>query len=339
MGAPSDSGAYPDGRPQAHLRLPAQDHGVIIKHGDGPGYGDKLGAREAIVFERRGIYYLHYDGAGPFGWQTCLATSQDLVHWEKQGVILPLGELGRNDSAAACSPWVIREDGWWHMFYLGTPNASPAPDCVPMFPYLTLKARSRSPLGPWEKQYDFTPFTTKSNTYYSATASPGHVLKHRGEYLMFFSASTHYPGVKRTLGLARTKDLNGAWQIGEEPILPPEEQIENSSLYYEPKHKTWFLFTNHIGVNEQGWEWTDAIWVYWSKDLERWDARNKAVVLDGSNCSWSKRCIGMPSVIKIGKRLAILYDAPGGESLGHMQRNIGLAWLDLPLVPPIAEQH
>ncbi len=61
-----------------------------------------------------------------------------------------------------------------------------------------------------------------------------------------------------------------------------------------------------------GEEYTDAVWVYWSKDLNRWDAKNKAVVLDGKNCTWSKKCLGMPSLVRVGKRLAIFYDAPGG---------------------------
>jgi len=42
----------------------------------------------------------------------------------------------------------------------------------------------------------------------------------------------------------------------------------------------------------------------------------------------------MPSVIKVGARLAILYDAPGGDSKSHMKRDIGLAWLELPLSQP-----
>jgi predicted GH43/DUF377 family glycosyl hydrolase len=197
-----------------------------------------------------------------------------------------------------------------------------------------MKAHSQSPEGPWQKQYDVVPFSTKSNTYYSATASPGYVLKQGGQYLMFFSASTGYPGVKRTLSIARTKDLNGGWAIQPEPILPPEEQIENSSLYYEPGSKTWFLFTNHIGINDSHEEFTDAVWVYWSHDLNRWNPSHKAVVLDGNNCTWSRNCIGMPSVVKVGKRLAVFYDAPGGESLSHMKRDIGLAWIDLPLQAP-----
>ena len=83
-------------------------------------------------------------------------------------------------------------------------------------------------------------------------------------------------------------------------------------------------------MNQYG-EFTDAIWVYWSKDLEHWDANNKAVVLDGRNCKWSKVCIGMPSVVKFGKQLAVLYDAAGGDSTSHLDRDIGLAWLELPL--------
>jgi hypothetical protein len=165
---------YPDGRPSATLRMEAKGQGVVLEHGDGPGQCDYFGAREALIFEEKGVYHLFHDGAGPKGWLACLATSKDL--------------------------------------------------------------------------------------------------------------------------------------------------------------KTWFLFTNHIGLD--GGEYTDAVWVYWSKDLNKWDAKNKAVVLDGKNCTWSKKCLGMLSVVRVGKPLAVFYDAPGGDSTSHMERDIGLAWLELPLSPP-----
>lgn len=326
--------AYVDGRPQASLRLGAIDQGIVLNHGDGPDGCDRLGAREAIVFEDKGVFYLHYDGAGPKGWLACLATSTDLVHWKKRGTVLDFGEPGRPDSASATSPWVIHDGHGWYMFYLGTPHVSPPPDDIPMFPYQTLMARSQSPAGPWEKMYQNAPFTPQPGTYYSATASPGAIVKSQGQYLMFFSASTSGSDTKRTLSIARAKSLNGPWRVQAEPIFPPTEQVENSSLYDERKTKTWFLFTNHIGINDAKQEFTDAVWVYWSRDLNHWDSHNKAVVLDGRNCSWSKNCIGMPSVIQVGRRLAVLYDAPGGDSISHMNRDIGLAWLDLPLVPP-----
>jgi predicted GH43/DUF377 family glycosyl hydrolase len=328
---------YEDGRPEANKRMDATDHGVVLRYGDGPDNCDILGARDVWVFEDNGKYYMHYDGSGQDGWLSSLAVSTDLVNWEKKGPILDFGAPGSNDSKGACYGVTYKDGDAWHMFYLGTPNTSPAPDLIPSFPYLTLKAKSTSPEGPWMKEEGVV-FELKPGTYYSHTASPGHVVKSGDEYIQYFSATTRKPGnesVQRTLGMARTKDLDGPWAVDPEPLVPIEEQIENASLYYEKSNKTWFLFTNHIGLyGPSEPEFTDAIWVYWSKDLNKWDPANKAVVLDGQNCSWSDRCIGLPSVVQMDDRLAIFYDAPGGDSISHMKRHIGLAWLSLPLSPP-----
>jgi predicted GH43/DUF377 family glycosyl hydrolase len=275
---------------------------------------------------------MHYDAAGPTGWLTALATSRDLYHWTEHGTVLTLGAAGSEDAASASYGTTYFDGETWHMFYLGTPHTSAPPDRIPEFPYLTMKATADSPQGPWRKQPEVVPFRPQPGTYYSSTASPGQIIRQGKEYLQFFSASDDKP-IHRTLGIARTKDLNGIWIIDREPILPPNEQIENSSLYYERANHTWFLFTNHVGISREG-EYTDAIWVYWSKDLNHWDTAKKAVVLDGRNCKWSRRSIGLPSVVRYANRLAIFYDAPGGDSTSHMRRSIGLAWMNLPLKAP-----
>ena len=329
---------YSDGRPQAALRLQARDQGVVLRHGDGPEQCDIYGARDVWVHEFEGTYYMHYDAAGPTAWLCSLAVSKDLQHWEKRGPILDLGAAYEEDSKSVSYGLPFCEGQEWHLFYLGTPNASPPPNRVPRFPYLTLKATGDSPQGPWLKQKNIVPFRPVPDTYYATTASPGHVVKHDGGYLQFFSASSPDAGMlKRTLGIARTSDIEGVWRVDESPIVPLDEQIENSSLYYEEANDTWFLFTNHIGID--GYEYTDAIWVYWSKDLNQWSPENKAVVLDGETCTWSKHIVGLPSVLKVEDRLAVFYDGLEGQTLppasqSHMKRDIGLAWLDLPLVPP-----
>jgi predicted GH43/DUF377 family glycosyl hydrolase len=320
--------------------MDAKDQGIVLRYGDGPGKCDMLGARDVWVFEDDGAYYMHYDAAGPEGWLCALAVSKDLVNWEKKGPVLDLGKAGEDDSKSASYGVTYNDGSDWHMFYLGTPNVTPPPNLIPAFPYLTMKAKASGPAGPWVKQKEVVPFRTEPDTYYSITASPGQIIKNGDEYLQFFSATTRKPGnlyVQRTLGIARTKDLDGPWTVDPKPLFPIEEQIENSTLYYEKSNKTWFLFTNHIGIDRG--EYTDAVWVYWSKDLNKWDPKNKAVVLDGQNCTWSKKCIGLPSVVPFGKRLALFYDAPGGASTSHMKRNIGLAWLDLPLAPPVKAEE
>lgn len=323
---------YIDGRPSATYRVLCVDEGIVLRHDNRSDSCDTYGAREAIVNKIGDTYYLFYDGAGKTGWLACLAESNDLKNWVKKGVILDLGDSTKNDHKSASSPWVIKEKDEWHMFYLGTPNTSPAPNRIPSFPYMTLKAKSKSLEGPWIKQYNVMPFLVTKNSFYSATASPGFIVKFKDQFLQFFSGSTQENGkTKRTLGLARTKDLNGSWEIDDKPLFPLEEQVENSSLFFDETYKTWYLFTNHIGINEKGTEYTDAIWMYWSKDIYRWDIKNKAIVLDSLNCTWAKGAIGMPSVIKVGEKLALLYDGCKGNSISHMHRDIGLAWINLPI--------
>lgn len=327
---------YRDRRPATTFRLNAEDAGPIIRHGTGPNQSDMLGAREAICFRSGKTYYLHYDGAGPKGWLACLATSRDLRNWEIKGPVLDLGASGENDAGTASSPWTIHDGKWWHMFYVGSRTTTPPPNRIPAVPYFTLKAKSKDPEGPWTKQREVVPFQTKSGTYYADTASPGPVLKQNGEYLMFFSAAAYSDDrkhFKRTLSIARTKDLDGTWQIDSQPILPPDHQIENAALYYERSNKTWFLFTNHVGIDEGG-EYTESIWVYWSPDLNKWNPENRAVVLDPTNSIWNVQYIGMPSVVKAGKRLALFYDAAPRKAGANMGRDIGIAWLDLPLKVP-----
>ena len=74
--------------------------------------------------------------------------------------------------------------------------------------------------------------------------------------------------------------------------------------------------------------------MYWSKNLDKWGPEDKAVVFDGNSCTWSNKCIGLPSVVKVDNRLALFYDAPEGNSISHMKRHVGLAWLNLPLSIP-----
>ena len=325
---------YPDGRPVAHYRLDAEDHGIVLRHGNGPRECDSLGARDIWVWEYKSTYYMHYDGAGAKGWLACLATSKNITDWRTRGPALDFGSQGEKDAASASYGVTFFDNRTWHMFYLGTPNTSPPPDLVPSFPYLTMKADAPSPTGPWSKRYNIVPFSPQPGTYYSATASPGQIIRRGNEYLMFFSASTDNP-ILRTIGIARTHNLNESWKIDPHSILAPSEQIENTSLWYNERARTWFLFTNHVGL-KNGLEYTDAVWVYWTKDLGRWNLDQKAVVLDGSNCTWSKHIIGLPSVVKVGNRLALFYDGYAGEGIpkgaaSHMCRDVGLAWLDLPL--------
>jgi hypothetical protein len=161
---------YQDGRPSDHLRLEADDQGIIFEHGNGPDDCENLGAREASVVFHDGIFHLFYDRAkGNVGWRACLATSSDLKTWKHYGPILELGNEGAPDSATATAPWFYYEHGLWHSFYLGCRQTTPKPDCVPSPPYLTCKAEATLLTGPWAKRYDVVPISPIPGTYYGET--------------------------------------------------------------------------------------------------------------------------------------------------------------------------
>ncbi len=350
---------YADGRPAAIMRLDAQDSGVVLRHG--PEAFDSIGARDVWVSADHGRFYMHYDAAGPTGWLCALAVSDDLLHWRKQGLVMQLGAPGTPDAGSASYCTTYHAGAVWYQFYLGAARTTPPPDRVPMVPFVTLAAVETSPRGPARKRYDIVPFRPTPGTFYADVASPGFIVRQGEEYLQFFSGaaligrnaevlrrlwtgqSVDVSGAdlsdirfQRTIGLARTRSLDAAWAVDARPVVPATEQVENTSLYYEPVNRTWFLFTDHVGYDPTvgGHEYTDAIWVYWTDDLTRWDPRRKAVVLDGRNCAWSRRVHGVPSVIPADGRLALFYDGVAGDGTGDVGRDIGLAWLTLPLRPP-----
>jgi beta-1,2-mannosidase len=79
------------------------------------------GVEDPRVLGIGGTYYLTYTGYNRRDAQLCLATSADLVHWERKGVILPAYK-GTWNTQWTKSGAILREKvkGKWWMYYLGT---------------------------------------------------------------------------------------------------------------------------------------------------------------------------------------------------------------------------
>jgi len=346
-----------------------EDRGIILRRSrkGEPFYPiDGVCIREAMLHRVNGSYYLVYDAFGSSEIadqvRVCMAKSENLTDWIKLGPKLEptgmtLGDtpLRYADYNCACSPWFLQEDGKWYIFYIGSCGSG----VVPLTPYTSLLATADNFEGPWQKQNtqnkknNHVLIPLKKDSYYEETACSGHVLRNpkwRGEqdtenkkYMMFFGAAAYRPELERCIGIARTNELTASgdwddpegnfWQVDEQPIIPASHDVENTSIYYEPANQTYFLFTNHIDETNC---YTDAIWVYWTKDLDCWNPENRAVVIDAGVSSWAKGAIGMPTVLKIDAHtLALVYDGVEGMGRGHLDRDIGLAYISLPLFPPV----
>ena len=79
------------------------------------------GVEDPRLVEIAGTYYLTYTGYDLHSAQLCLATSTDLLHWDRKGVILPAYKGAWNTQwtkSGAILPQKI--NGKWWMYYLGT---------------------------------------------------------------------------------------------------------------------------------------------------------------------------------------------------------------------------
>lgn len=84
-------------------------------------YEKNGGVEDPRVVAIDGLFYLTYTGYDTHSAQLCLATSKDLIHWERHGVILPAYKGTWNTQwtkSGAIVPQKI--NGHWWMYYLGT---------------------------------------------------------------------------------------------------------------------------------------------------------------------------------------------------------------------------
>ena len=79
------------------------------------------GVEDPRVVEIKGLYYMTYTGYDTHAAQLCLAKSKDLIHWQRQGVIMP-AYRGTWNTQWTKSGAIVPEqiDGKWWMYYLGT---------------------------------------------------------------------------------------------------------------------------------------------------------------------------------------------------------------------------
>jgi predicted GH43/DUF377 family glycosyl hydrolase len=66
-------------------------------------------------------WLMQYTGFDGERYHIGIAESDDLIHWERRGMILDAGAEGEWDHGSAGGGWLIRADGWWYLFYCGFP--------------------------------------------------------------------------------------------------------------------------------------------------------------------------------------------------------------------------
>ena len=183
-------------------------------------YEQNGGVEDPRLVELESTYYLTYTGYNKKDAQLCLATSADLVHWKRQGVILPAYKghwnVGWTKSGAIVPS---RIDGKYWMYFLGT------------------SARKIDEMGlawsgdllHWKEATETPVLPARPGKFDSRVVEPGPppVLTNDGIVLIYNGADDHL--VYRT-GIAvfdRQDPRKVVWR-SDQPVFAPEQEWEKT---------------------------------------------------------------------------------------------------------------
>ena len=100
------------------VHFTVREQPVLVPEAD---YEKDGGVEDPRVLKIGDTYYMTYTGYNKKDAQLCLATSKDLIHWERKGILLPAYKGSWNTGwtkSGAIVPQKI--NGKWWMYYLGT---------------------------------------------------------------------------------------------------------------------------------------------------------------------------------------------------------------------------
>ena len=237
---------------------------VLAKSGVGGSFDEKS-VDCPFVFTVNGHFYMTYVGYDGIGYQTGLATSRELVHWERVGLILardPGDPIVRYNIALMC---ILRDDaldsagglrkvggrylGAWHAYPNSGYEAGPAVIGLAWSDNLRHWQRTEPILRPedgaaWERGGLYKPYLVKSgDTYY-----------------LFYNAKNNVErGWIEQTGLATSKDLKTWTRYAGNPILGTGQPVAGAPAALDARFasdpavfrykKWWVLYYYGLAAN------------------------------------------------------------------------------------------
>jgi predicted GH43/DUF377 family glycosyl hydrolase len=220
---------------------------------DGPFEKDG-GVEDPRLVEIGGLYYLTYTAYNKKDAQLCLATSKDLIHWNREGVMMPAYK-GRWNVGWTKSGAIVPEkrDGKYWMYFMGDAKDRPG----------QMGIASSSDLRHWTEPLAQPILPTRPGKFDSKVAEPGPapVLTKDGIFLIYNGADDNL--VYRTgWALFDANDPAKVLARSDTPIFAVEQSWEKTGqvpnvvfvegLLREPKR--WLFYygaaDQYIGVAE-----------------------------------------------------------------------------------------
>lgn len=282
-----------DERIQKYLTPYKYDKPVLVGSGK-EGAFDEKSVDVPFVFEHKGRFYMMYVGYDGKGYQTALAVSDDLLHWEHKGIILGRGAQDSQawDKIGAAATWIIKEsdnlydtprlgkiDGKYWLVYHSYPStgyeAGPAEISMAWTEDEELMDwhRLEKPVFSWADGEDWE----KGGLYKAC------IIQNEDTWYMFYNAkNTEKRWIEQT-GMATSKDLKNWVRCDSNPVLEVTPGAWDGRFLSDPyivkDGELWlnFYFGYENGHAQEGL----AI----STDLQNWEKVEEPILTYGEEGS------------------------------------------------------
>lgn len=288
------------------------------------------------ICRHNGKFYCFYIGFNGKGYQTALAVSEDLLHWEKKGVVLPAGSgrpwdtNGRAISCLLCdidlygNRELIKKDGKYWMFYHAYPGEG----------YETGAAANGiawstdEELLEWHCEDEPVFSKGEDGCWDGAGLYSTWVFPRDGKYVMYYNGkdNARWPWHEQ-VGMAFSDDFYNWKRYEGNPVLKvtPDHWDSHFScgqhVLYDSREKRWVMF--YVGLNSDGGWYGPCEGVAISDDGIHWEKYEHPIIIPGKSGEIDSGCAHKPCVIYHDGMLWHFYCAVRGPKSEEERNRFG----------------
>ncbi len=259
-----------------------------------------------FVFQHNDKFYMMHVGFDGVGYQTALATSDDLLNWEHLGVILRRGEGSGWDSVNVAGTWIMKENRidappvlkkWDNKYWL-VYHAYPGIGYESGSAKIGLAWTEDEQLLDWHRLPEPILVPEEGADWEKGGLYKECLVEHEGTFYLFYNAKNQDEGgwVEQT-GLALSKDLK-TWKRHEHnPVIPITPDRWDSGFASDPcvlrddSNDQWVLY--YFGFDYHRAQEGIAL----SKDLFHWEKHPEPIIRIGDEGEIDSIFAHKPSVI------------------------------------------
>lgn len=303
---------------------------VLTGSGAG-GTFDSMAVDCPFVFWHKTRFYMMYVGFDGSGYQTGLAASDDLIVWDKLGVILKREDNVGWDRIGAAGTWILKAtnnlfdlpmlkkvNGKYWLFYHSYPESGYEQGAAKLGlawtddENLLIWHRLPEPIYTWENGDDWE----KGGLYKAC------VIEHKNDYYMFYNAKNNEKGFwLEQIGIAKSADMLKWERHDKNPVLKVSEKGSWDSRfcadpYVVKDEDKWLMF--YYGYGHKNAQ--DGLAV--SGDLFNWHKLPEPILRSGIKGEIDEFHAHKPSILYHDNKLYHFYCATRKFREGDIAQNL-----------------